>query len=149
MTSVQAIQAAVMREFGIAETQFFGDRRSRAIAEPRQIAMALAAEMTGFSHAALGRLFRRDRSTVVYAVREVERRAAADPALTRRIATLKARIETTPADEPAAAELALSCFDRLAAEARREVERDPLGFLMFGLHGSAGQSSAGQKGERP
>lgn len=67
--------------------------RSWRIAHDRQIAMTLCWYYSRRNLSEVGRQFRRDHSTVIYARRTVERRCAANAAYLARVATLCALIE--------------------------------------------------------
>ena len=72
------IQAAVAAHFAISPLELVSRRRARRVARPRQIAMYLARELTPQSLPAIGRAFRRDHTTVLYACRIVERELEAN-----------------------------------------------------------------------
>lgn len=77
---VVEIQRATCSYFGLDVAEMSSDRRIRAITWPRQIAMFLCRELTSNSLAAIGHRFgHRDHSTVVHALRHVERRLTDDP----------------------------------------------------------------------
>jgi chromosomal replication initiator protein len=66
------IQYTVASHFGIPMQEMWSERRARAVARPRQIAMYLAKELTGYSLPRLGRMFGyRDHTTVLHACRVV------------------------------------------------------------------------------
>lgn len=76
---VRHIQATVAAYYSLPIGQMTSDRRSRAIARPRQVAMYLASELTSKSLPELGRRFgNRDHTTVMYAIRAVEERVQED-----------------------------------------------------------------------
>lgn len=83
------IQNAVCDEFGIDRRAMLSERKYRAISRPRHIAMYLAHEITGQSTSVIGRLFNRDRSSVVAAC-AICRNATGETADT--IARLKAQL---------------------------------------------------------
>ena len=89
---VTDIQTAVCEEFHIKRKDMTADRRARAFARPRQIAMYLCHEMTPLSTPAIARHFHRDHSTVVYACRVVEQIMQHDPATAAVIERLRYRI---------------------------------------------------------
>lgn len=69
-----AVNFANQRNIRVAE--FFGSTRVARIAHARQECMALIREKTDLSLPQIGRIFNRDHSTVLHALRAVERRAA-------------------------------------------------------------------------
>ena len=71
--TVDAIQRAVARHFGLRITDLKGDKKHRSVAQPRMIAMCLARKHTELSFPELGRIFGgRDHSTVIHACKRVE-----------------------------------------------------------------------------
>lgn len=78
---IASIKRVVSHHFGLPEYEMTSHRRSRRIARPRQIAMALAYELTPLSLPAIGRHFgNRDHSTVIHARRIVADLLENDPA---------------------------------------------------------------------
>jgi len=70
--TVDKIQRVVAEYFNLSVTELKGKRRTRAISLPRQIAMALARELTESSLPAIGEMFGgRDHATVLYACQRV------------------------------------------------------------------------------
>ncbi|MCB1863776.1 MAG: chromosomal replication initiator protein DnaA, partial [Gammaproteobacteria bacterium] len=66
------IQKTVAEYFKIRTSDLLSNKRSRTIARPRQIAMALAKELTSHSLPEIGDAFGgRDHTTVLYATRKV------------------------------------------------------------------------------
>jgi chromosomal replication initiation ATPase DnaA len=82
--TVHRIQDEVAQFYGVQtsymrEPDRIGSREPR-VSHPRQMAMALARELTKLSLPALGREFGgRDHTTVLYALKAVEKRAKTDP----------------------------------------------------------------------
>ncbi len=71
-TSVENIQKLVADYFKIKVSDMFSKKRSRAVARPRQIAMALAKELTTKSLPDIGDAFGgRDHTTVLHACRKI------------------------------------------------------------------------------
>jgi chromosomal replication initiator protein len=69
---VSKIQHAVASHFGIPVQEMWSERRAHSVARPRQIAMYLARELTGYSLPRIGRLFGyRDHTTVMHACRVI------------------------------------------------------------------------------
>ena len=94
---VARIQAVVAKHFGIRPIDMISDRRSPAVARPRQVAMWLARRHTTLSLPAIGRHFGdRDHSTVLYACRRIEALAATDPDLAAALAAIEARLKELP-----------------------------------------------------
>jgi len=85
LVTVENIQKTVAEYYKIRVADLLSKRRSRSIARPRQVAMALARELTNHSLPEIGDAFGgRDHTTVMHAcdrikdLREIERRASED-----------------------------------------------------------------------
>jgi len=79
MVTVDNIQKTVAEYFKIRESDLRAAKRSRTIARPRQIAMALAKELTNHSLPEIGEKFGgRDHTTVLYATRRIAELRDAD-----------------------------------------------------------------------
>jgi chromosomal replication initiator protein len=71
--SIEAIQRAVSDHFNLSVGDLQSKRRTKAIAEPRQVAMYLARRHTNASYADIGEAFGgRDHSTVIHAEEKIE-----------------------------------------------------------------------------
>jgi chromosomal replication initiator protein len=71
--SIDNIQKTVADYYKVKLTDFLSKKRSRSIARPRQIAIALAKELTSHSLPEIGAAFGgRDHSTVIHACKKVE-----------------------------------------------------------------------------
>ena len=69
---IDVIQGEVCRYYGVTLDELTGDKRTRRIVGPRQVAMYLSRELTDASLPAIGRAFGgRDHTTVMYAVQKV------------------------------------------------------------------------------
>jgi chromosomal replication initiator protein len=80
--TVDDIQKAVAEHFGLKQADLLSERRTRAVARPRQAAMYLAKQLTTRSLPDIGRRFGgRDHTTVLHAVRRIEELRAQDPTL--------------------------------------------------------------------
>lgn len=80
--SIDEIQKRVAEHFTIRFSEMTSNRRARAVARPRQIAMYLAKQLTSRSLPEIGRKFGgRDHTTVLHAVRRIEELKETDPAL--------------------------------------------------------------------
>ena len=72
--TIDIIQKTVAEYFRLRVSDLTSKRRSRAIARPRQMAMALARELTNRSFPEIGTSFGdRDHTTVLYACRKIEK----------------------------------------------------------------------------
>ena len=80
VVTIENIQKTVAEYYSIRLGDLSAKTRSRSIARPRQIAMALAKEVTTKSYPEIGRAFGgRDHMTVLHAVRKVVELRATDP----------------------------------------------------------------------
>lgn len=87
--SVDKIQRATAKQFGISMEEMLSKRRARAIARPRQVAMYLAKMLTTRSLPDIGRRFGgRDHTTVIHAVKRIDQLRAEDSGLNSNIETL-------------------------------------------------------------
>jgi chromosomal replication initiator protein len=77
--TIDEIQRHVSAHFNIRQTEMVSARRARAVARPRQIAMYLAKQLTPRSLPEIGRRFGgRDHTTVIHAVKQIEKLRASD-----------------------------------------------------------------------
>ena len=72
------IQRATASVFGIPLDKMCSPQRSRCYAEPRQIAMYLVNSLTEHTQRSIALHFKRDRATVIHAIRKVEGMRAGD-----------------------------------------------------------------------
>jgi chromosomal replication initiator protein len=78
--TIDNIQKTVANYFKIRVADLVSAKRTRTIARPRQIAMALAKELTKHSLPEIGSAFGgRDHSTVIHATRKVDALRNSDP----------------------------------------------------------------------
>ncbi len=69
---IDLIQEAVARHYSVSIDDLVGEKRTKRIVVPRQVAMYLSRELTDSSLPAIGRAFGgRDHTTVIYAVQKV------------------------------------------------------------------------------
>lgn len=77
--TIDEIQKAVSAHYGMRQAEMVSARRARSVARPRQIAMYLAKRLTPRSLPEIGRRFGgRDHTTVIYAVKTIEKMRAED-----------------------------------------------------------------------
>ncbi len=80
MITMENIQKTVADYYKVRVSDLLGKRRSRNVARPRQMAMALAKELTTHSLPEIGNAFGgRDHTTVLHAVRKVQALREEDP----------------------------------------------------------------------
>jgi chromosomal replication initiator protein len=92
--TIDEIQRRVSDHFRIRHAEMVSARRAREVARPRQIAMYLAKQLTPRSLPEIGRRFGgRDHTTVIHAVRQIEKLRAADSELDNDVRTLMRALE--------------------------------------------------------
>lgn len=81
MTDIRVIeiQREVARAFGVSVETLMSRRKHRTAVVPRQVAMYLAKVMTHWSFPEIGRMFERDHTTVMSAVKVIEGRFRHEP----------------------------------------------------------------------
>jgi len=80
--TVDEIQKAVAEHYLLKQADLLSERRTRAVARPRQLAMYLAKNLTTRSYPDIGRRFgNRDHTTVLHAVRRIEQLKTEDAAI--------------------------------------------------------------------
>lgn len=93
--TIDEIQRRVAEHFNIRLGEMTSDRRARAVARPRQVAMYLAKQLTTRSLPEIGRKFGgRDHTTVMHAVRKIEELKGADPALDEDVELLRRMLQS-------------------------------------------------------
>jgi chromosomal replication initiator protein len=96
---VERIQDVVADHLGVTREQMLSPSRIAVIAGARQLAMYLSRELTDLSLPAIARSFnRRDHTTVLHAIRRVEKRATEDPRLARTLEELTSTLSSEPLD---------------------------------------------------
>ncbi|HEV2567577.1 chromosomal replication initiator protein DnaA [Sphingomonas sp.] len=92
--TIDEIQRAVSAHYGMRQAEMVSARRARAVARPRQIAMYLAKRLTPRSLPEIGRRFGgRDHTTVIHAVKQIERLRGEDADLDADVRTLIRQLE--------------------------------------------------------
>jgi chromosomal replication initiator protein len=87
--TVDEIQKATAEHFGLKQADLLSERRTRAVARPRQAAMWICKQLTTRSLPDIGRRFGgRDHTTVIHAVRRIEELRAGDPRLAQDLEVL-------------------------------------------------------------
>jgi chromosomal replication initiator protein len=96
---VAQIQEAVAARLGVPVEKILSPTRTARVARARQLAMYLARELTGLSLPAIANAFnRRDHTTVMHAIRKVERSALEDASLSRTVEELTTQLRSTEID---------------------------------------------------
>jgi chromosomal replication initiator protein len=92
--TIEEIQKAVVEHYSIRMTDMTSARRSRAVARPRQMAMYLAKHLTPRSLPEIGKKFGgRDHTTVMHAVRQIEKLTAEDRVLADDLDALRRKLQ--------------------------------------------------------
>ncbi|MEO5810142.1 MAG: chromosomal replication initiator protein DnaA [Sphingomicrobium sp.] len=92
--SIDEIQSQVSDHYRIRKAEMTSARRAREVARPRQVAMYLSKQLTPKSLPDIGRRFGgRDHTTVIHAVKQIERLRAADAELDADIRLLTRQLE--------------------------------------------------------
>src|SRR6185312_15982890 len=87
--SVENIQKTVADYYKIKVSEMYSKKRSRNVARPRQMAMAISKELTPLSLPDIGEAFGgRDHTTVLHGYRKIAELRASDPAINRDFNTL-------------------------------------------------------------
>ncbi len=87
---IEDIQKVVSQHYNVSRNDLLSNRRTRIIVRPRQIAMYLSKVLTPRSLPEIGRRFGgRDHTTVLHAVRKVEKMSSDDVKLSHEIELLK------------------------------------------------------------
>ncbi len=82
--SIENIQKTVADYYKIKVAEMYSKKRTRAVARPRQLAMALAKELTQLSLPVIGDSFGgRDHTTVIHACRKIEELRSLDANIAR------------------------------------------------------------------
>ena len=80
---------AVAKEYGVTVDDIMLNSRRSDIAEARQMSMCLFAETSGYEPERIGRVFGRNRTTVIYAICKMRDLASVDKRTQRHLANLQ------------------------------------------------------------
>lgn len=133
------IKRMVADEFGVSVTELEGACRSRRLSRPRAVAMWIIHHALGYSSGQIGRLMRRERTSVVHAQTMIADLRSGDAALAARMDRLLEACRPRAADISAeqipdvAARLADALVDEFRTAARRAALRDPQRFMAQAL----------------
>lgn len=86
--SIENIQKTVANYYHIKVSDLKSKSRKAALAKQRQIAMAIAKQLTNLSLPDIGDAFERDHSTVIHAIKKVEEMKKSDPRIREDITNL-------------------------------------------------------------
>ena len=90
--TIEHIQRVVAAHYSVTRLDILSSRRPERIVAPRRIAMYLAHKLTNHASGAIGRQFDRDHTTILAAVKKVERMMRADGELRAQVAALEAAL---------------------------------------------------------
>jgi chromosomal replication initiator protein len=91
--TIESIQREVAAYFDVKLHDLKGPKRHRAIAHPRMVAMFLARKLTNMSYPEIGSRFGgKDHSTVISAVRKIERLCTEDPTVRSVVGTIESHL---------------------------------------------------------
>ncbi len=91
--TVDEIQKTVADHFAMKQVDLLSERRTRAVARPRQIAMYLCKQHTTRSYPDIGRRFGgRDHTTVLHGVRKIEELLASDEQIAKDVEALTRKL---------------------------------------------------------
>ena len=91
--TIEAVQREVAAYFDVKLHDLKGPKRHRAVAHPRMVAMYLARKLTNMSYPEIGSRFGgKDHSTVISAVRKIERLCGEDSSVRSVVGTLESHL---------------------------------------------------------
>ena len=94
LITAEEIQRIVAERFHLRVVELKSKRRTKNLVNPRQIGMYLCRELTDLSFPEIGRHFGgKDHSTVIYAVRHIDRKMKSDPQVEKCLSELTRRIK--------------------------------------------------------
>lgn len=91
---VRMVQLAVCRRYNVALHVLLSPRRGRNVALVRHVAIWLCDALTSLSLPTLGRLFQRDHTTIIHAIRRIDALMRKDPEFDAEMRAL--RLALTP-----------------------------------------------------
>ena len=95
VVSLDEVEKEVISHFGLRSGDLRARRRTKKIAEARQVAMYLMRQKAGASYPVIGQhLGGRDHSTVIHACQQVERRRKEDSRMRLTLETVAKRFDT-------------------------------------------------------
>ena len=91
--SVEHIQSAVAKMYGITIADILSEKKVRTVAEPRMVAMYLSRLLTKHSSTEIGEAFARNHATILYAEKQVPKLCAKNEALRMAVAQLERQLK--------------------------------------------------------
>ena len=96
---IEDILRIVSRHFAVSKQDILSQRRHRSVVRPRQIGMYLAKHLTSRSLPEIGRRFGdRDHTTVLHAIRKIDKEVGENPRLKDEIEELKRQLQPLASD---------------------------------------------------
>jgi chromosomal replication initiator protein len=92
---IEQIQREVARYYKVSVEEIRQDRRHKQLAHARQVAMYLARRLTKSSFPEIGQKFGKDHSTVISAVRKVEKQRESEPKVRKELEELEVKLGAT------------------------------------------------------
>ena len=91
--SVENIQSAVAKMYGISIADILSEKKVRTIAEPRLVAMYLSRVLTKHSSTEIGEAFARNHATILYAEKQVPKLCAKNESLRMTVSQLERQLK--------------------------------------------------------
>jgi hypothetical protein len=128
MITAGMIKRMVANDFGVTVPEMDGNCRHQRLAVPRAVAMWIVRTCLGYSYPQIGRVFRRDHTSVVHAIGRLTALRDHDAALAARADRLQAACRQKADDIPddQAPDAAACMVDALVAEFRTAIQRSAL-----------------------
>lgn len=130
MRPIARIIAEVSSTYLVSADDLVSDRRDEPVAWARHVAMWLARELTSFSYPNIAKVFNRDHTTVIHAVRRVYRMREVDAGIkdeTDELHKTLINLVTPPSNQPMVMGLALALLAKPASA--RAASGEQLGLL--------------------
>jgi hypothetical protein len=91
--TITDIQRYVAQKYGLKRWDLISESRQVHIVGPRQVAMYLSFRLLGRSLSEIGRIFRRDHTTVLHSIKQTKRRVLGDSAYCLAIGQMEQELE--------------------------------------------------------
>ena len=89
----ERVMDEVAKSFHITRSDILSERRSRDVAIPRQLAIYLTRELTGFSTTRIGTDFGRDHATIMHACKKMAEAVETNESLSARVSEIKRALQ--------------------------------------------------------
>jgi len=124
MITVENIQKAVSRHFGISLVELRGPGRKADISQPRQLAMYLCRKMTRLSLPHIGRRFNyRDHTTILHGCRAIIKRLPRDNVLAEDLALISKKLDRLERIKPFLQNREVAAEARIVARKERALNQ--------------------------